>query len=96
MTTSNARIVLSTRGGQILEHSGFRYQKRSNNRDQTLIYWRCEQRDRCNGTITTNFNTSNGTFFYKYFRKFIRIYLFNIQVSLSDLVEKLILMNPML
>lgn len=55
-----ARIVESSKGGQILEHDGFRYQKRRCNRNQTKIYWRCEERDLCNATMTTNFNVHNG------------------------------------
>lgn len=43
MSSTNARIVESTRGGKVLEHMGFRYTKRSHNRNQTRIYWRCEQ-----------------------------------------------------
>lgn len=60
--SSNARMVTSIRGGQILEHGGYRYQRRSTNRDKTKIHWRCTERDICNGTTTTNFNVSAGKF----------------------------------
>lgn len=57
-----ARIVLSSRGGQILEAGGFRYTRRSSNRQQTKSYWRCIERDGCTGTVTTNYNVNNGIY----------------------------------
>lgn len=38
------------------------YSKRSTNRAQTRIYWRCIDRDACNATCSTNYNVQNGIF----------------------------------
>ena len=60
MAGIQARIVISNRNGQILEVGDFRYTRRNMNRRQTKIYWRCIERDTCNGTIITNFNVDAG------------------------------------
>lgn len=56
----SARLVPSSRGGQILEFAGYRYTRRSVNRSQTMIYWRCIERYTCNATCTSNYNTDSG------------------------------------
>lgn len=55
-----ARLVESVRGRFILEHEGYSYHKHSTNRNQTRTYWRCEKRDICNGSLSTNFNINDG------------------------------------
>lgn len=58
-SSQQARLVESTRGGFILEHAGYRYQKNRSEERQNKIYWRCTQRDTFRGTVVTNFNISS-------------------------------------
>lgn len=43
----------------------YTYTRRSTNRGYTRIYWRCIEREICNGTVSTNYNAHNGIYLVK-------------------------------
>lgn len=47
------KIVEANKKGYNLVFAGNRYVKNNDSRDQTLTHWRCYDRNRCNGTVST-------------------------------------------